>query len=150
MLTRYPLLVAAVFFTLFGSVLLHLFHFLGLFRLGRVVDFLDRRSWLSPRLSNARRSFRVQPFVTPRAFYGQDTITETTMRFIQIETLPTGKALVDIDKLTHAVPEGEGSRLFLGAQHIDVPHSLSELENVLAGRDRTDDGENSRAGFGVR
>ncbi|TCP98282.1 hypothetical protein C8J46_105438 [Sphingomonas sp. PP-F2F-A104-K0414] len=72
------------------------------------------------------------------------------MRFVQIETLPSGNALVDIDKLTHAVPEGEGSRLFLGAQHIDVPHSLSELENVLAGRDRTDDGENSRAGFGVR
>ncbi len=72
------------------------------------------------------------------------------MRFIQIETVPTGKALVDIDKLTHAVPEGEGSRLFLGAQHIDVPHSLSELENVLAGRERTDDGENSRPGFGVR
>jgi hypothetical protein len=72
------------------------------------------------------------------------------MRFVQIETLPVGKALVDIDKLTHAVPEGKGSRLFLGAQHIDVPHSLSELENVLAGRDRNDDGENSRAGFGVR
>jgi hypothetical protein len=55
------------------------------------------------------------------------------MRFVQIETLPAGKALVDIDKLTHAVPEGDGSRLFLGAQHIDVPHSLSELENVLVG-----------------
>lgn len=72
------------------------------------------------------------------------------MRFVQIETLPEGKALVDIDKLTHAVPEGVGSRLFLGAQHIDVPHSLAELENVLAGRERTDDGETSRAGFGVR
>lgn len=72
------------------------------------------------------------------------------MRFVQIETVPGGKALVDIDKLTHAVPEGDGSRLFLGAQHIDVPHSLSELENVLAGRERADDGENSRAGFGVR
>ena len=72
------------------------------------------------------------------------------MRFVQIEILPAGKALVDIDKLTHAVPEGTGSRLFLGAQHIDVPHSLSELENVLAGRERKDDGENSRAGFGVR
>lgn len=72
------------------------------------------------------------------------------MRFVQIEILPAGKALVDIDKLTHAVPEGGGSRLFLGAQHIDVPHSLSELENVLAGRGRADDGENSRAGFGVR
>lgn len=35
------------------------------------------------------------------------------MRFVQIDTLPSGKALVDIDKLTHAVPEGEGSRLFL-------------------------------------
>jgi hypothetical protein len=80
----------------------------------------------------------------------QDAILETIMRFVQIEMVPTGKALVDIDKLTHAVPEGEGSRLFLGAQHIDVPHSLSELENVLAGRERNDDGENSRAGFGVR
>jgi hypothetical protein len=60
------------------------------------------------------------------------------MRFVQIETLPAGKALADIDKLTHAVPEGEGSRLFLGAQHIDVPHS------------RNDDGENSRAGSGTR
>ena len=69
------------------------------------------------------------------------------MRFVQIEILPEGKALVDMDKLTHAVPEGAGSRLFLGAQHIDVPHSLSELENVLAGRERTDDGETSGAGF---
>ncbi|WP_374293491.1 hypothetical protein [Sphingomonas sp.] len=72
------------------------------------------------------------------------------MRFVQLEMLPSGKALVDIDKLTHAIPEGEGSRLFLGAQHIDVPHSLAELENVLAGRDRTDNGENLRAGFGMR
>ncbi|MEG3166475.1 hypothetical protein U1701_17985 [Sphingomonas sp. PB2P19] len=72
------------------------------------------------------------------------------MRFVQIEMLPTGKAMVDIDKLTHAVPEGNGSCLFPGAQHIDVPHSLAELENVLAGRERTDDGENSTAGFGVR
>jgi len=31
-----------------------------------------------------------------------------------------------------------------------VPHSLAELENVLAGRERTDDGANSTAGFGVR
>lgn len=72
------------------------------------------------------------------------------MRFVQIETLPTGKALVDIEKVTHAVPEGDGSRLFLGAQHLDVPHTLDQLENVLAGRERTDNGENSRAGFGVR
>ncbi len=72
------------------------------------------------------------------------------MRFVQIQTLPEGKALVDMDKLTHAVPEGDGSRLFLGEQHIDAPHLLSELENVLAGRERTDGGENSRAGFGVR
>jgi hypothetical protein len=66
------------------------------------------------------------------------------MRFVQIEILPQGKALVDIDKLTHAVPEG------IGAQHLDVPHSLAELENVLAGRERTDDGANSTAGFGLR
>ena len=72
------------------------------------------------------------------------------MRFVHIEILPQGKALVDIDKLTHAVPEGNGSRLFIGAQHLDVPHSLAELENVVAGRERTDDGESSTAGFGVR
>lgn len=72
------------------------------------------------------------------------------MRFVQIDMLPLGKALVDIDKLTHAVPQGEGSRLFLGAQHLDVPHTLGELENVLAGRDRKDNGEGSTAGFGLR
>ena len=71
------------------------------------------------------------------------------MRFVQIETLPSGKALVDIDKLTHAVPQEEGTRLFLGAQHVDVPHSLDELENVLAGRKRGEAAENSRAGFGM-
>jgi hypothetical protein len=76
--------------------------------------------------------------------------SEINMRFVQIDILPSGKALVDIDKLTHAVPEGAGTRLFLGAQHLDVPHSLAELENVLAGRDRTDNGENSMAGFGRR
>jgi hypothetical protein len=69
------------------------------------------------------------------------------MRFVQIEILPQGKALIDIDKLTHAVPEGDGTRLFLGAQHLDVPYTLEELENVLAGRERTDNGETSRAGF---
>lgn len=69
------------------------------------------------------------------------------MRFVQIELLPTGKALIDIDKLTHAVPAEEGTRLFLGAQHLDVPHTLDELENVLAGRDRFEDGENGSAGF---
>ena len=72
------------------------------------------------------------------------------MRFIQIEILPSGKALLDIDKVTHAVPQAEGTRLFLGAQHLDVPHSLGELENVLAGRERTDDGEGDGAGFHVR
>ena len=72
------------------------------------------------------------------------------MRFLQIEILPSGNALIDIDKLTHAVPEGEGSRLFLGAQHVDVHHTLDELENVLAGRNRFDNGENSTAGFGQR
>lgn len=69
------------------------------------------------------------------------------MRFVQIETLPSGKALVDIDKVTHAVPQPEGTRLFLGAATLDVPHSLDELENLLAGRDRQDDGESSTAGF---
>lgn len=72
------------------------------------------------------------------------------MRFVQIDILPAGKALVDIDKLTHAVPQGDGTRLFLGAQHVDVPHSLDELENVLAGRERTDTGESSGAGFQFR
>lgn len=72
------------------------------------------------------------------------------MRFVQIEILPTGKALVDIDKLTHAVPEGTGLRLYLGAQHLDVPHTIAELENILAGRDRADGGDRHSAGFGVR
>ena len=72
------------------------------------------------------------------------------MRFVQIELLPTGKALIDIDKLTHAVLQEEGSRLFLGTQHLDVPHTLDELENVLAGRERGDDGEQGTAGFHVR
>ena len=70
------------------------------------------------------------------------------MRFVQIEIVPTGHALVDIDKLTHAVPQAEGvTRLFLGAQSLDVPHTLDELENVLAGRERTDGSEQGRAGF---
>ncbi len=72
------------------------------------------------------------------------------MRFVQIETLPAGRALVDIDKLTHAVPQDGGSRLHLGAQHVDVPHTLDELENLLAGRERTDDGAHSSAGFDLR
>ena len=72
------------------------------------------------------------------------------MRFVQIELLAGGNALVDIDKLSHAVPQEEGTRLFLGAAHLDVPHTLAELENVLAGRDRSDDGEGSRAGFAMR
>jgi hypothetical protein len=72
------------------------------------------------------------------------------MRFVQIEILPTGTALVDIDKLTHAVPEGMGTRLFLGGQHLDVPHTLDELENILAGRERGDPGEHSSAGFHMR
>ena len=72
------------------------------------------------------------------------------MRFVQIEMLPSGKALVDVDKVSHAVPqEGGGTRLFLGAQTLDVPHTLNELENVLAGRERGDAGEGSRAGFRV-
>ena len=70
------------------------------------------------------------------------------MRFVQIELLPAGKALVDIDKLTHAVPQdGGGTRLFLGAEHLDVPHTLDELENVFAGRERGDSGEQRSAGF---
>ncbi len=72
------------------------------------------------------------------------------MRFVQIEILPAGTALVDIEKMTHAVAQEGGSRIFLGANHVDVPHTLGELENVMAGRERGDDGEGSRAGFGVR
>lgn len=75
---------------------------------------------------------------------------ETAVRFVQIEMLPEGKALVDIDKVTHAVPEGKGTRLYLGGLCLDVPHSLDELENVLAGRERTDNGEQSAAGFHLR
>ena len=71
------------------------------------------------------------------------------MRFVQIEIMPAGKALVDIDKLTHAVPQENGSRLYLGSQFLDVPHSLQDLENVLAGRDRSDNGDHGSAGFGV-
>ena len=71
------------------------------------------------------------------------------MRFLQIETLPSGRALVDIDKLTHAVAQETGSRLHLGAEHLDVPHSLDELENLLAGRERTDNGDHSTAGFSM-
>ena len=69
------------------------------------------------------------------------------MRFVQIDILPSGKALVDIDKLSHAVAQEGGSRLHLGNDTLDVPHTLAELENVLAGRGRDDDGEQSRAGF---
>jgi len=72
------------------------------------------------------------------------------MRFVQIDNLPSGKALIDVDKLTHAVAEGEGTRLYLGARHLDVPQTLAELENVLAGRDWKDDGEGGGAGFHVR
>lgn len=72
------------------------------------------------------------------------------MRFLRIEILPAGKALVDIDKLTHAVPQDEGTRLFLGTQYVDVPHSFDELENVLAGRERTDNGVGSSAGLHTR
>jgi hypothetical protein len=72
------------------------------------------------------------------------------MRFVQLDILPTGRALVDIDKLTHAVPQDGGTRLFLGAQHLDVPHTLKELENVLAGRARDDEGEPGGAGFQMR
>jgi hypothetical protein len=72
------------------------------------------------------------------------------LRFVQIDMLPAGRALVDVDKLTHAVPQEEGTRLFLGAQHIDVPHTLEQLENVLAGREPGDAGEGGTAGFHVR
>ena len=69
------------------------------------------------------------------------------MRFVQIEMLPEGKALIDIEKLTHAVPQGTGSRLFLGAQSLDVPHTLAELENVLSGRDWKDGATTKARGF---
>lgn len=70
------------------------------------------------------------------------------MRFVQIELHPAGKALIDIDKLTHAVPqEGGGTKLFFGVEAVDVPHTLDELENLLAGRERGDAGEGGTAGF---
>ena len=72
------------------------------------------------------------------------------MRFVQIDLFPTGKVLVDIDKLTHALPRDEGSRLFLGAEHLDVPHTLDELANILAGRARDENDEHGTAGFHVR
>ena len=71
------------------------------------------------------------------------------MRFVQIETLPSGKALIDLDKLTHAVAQQAGSRLHLGAECLDVPHTLDELQNLLAGRERTDNGDHSTAGFAM-
>jgi hypothetical protein len=52
---------------------------------------------------------------------GRQTQMRDDMRFVQIEILLQGKALVDIDKLTHALPEGNEVRLFIGAQHLDVP-----------------------------
>lgn len=72
------------------------------------------------------------------------------MRFVQIDILPSGRALVDVDKLTHAVPQDGGTRLFLGAQHLDVPLTLEQLENVLAGRDPEDGDEGGGAGFHAR
>lgn len=72
------------------------------------------------------------------------------MRFVQIDVLPSGRALVDIDKLTHAVPQDGGTRLFLGAQHLDAPLTLEQLENVLAGREPEDAGEGGGAGFHAR
>jgi len=72
------------------------------------------------------------------------------MRFVQIDILPSGKALVDIDKMTHAVPQDGGCQLFIGVGHLDVPHTLEELENVLAGRERADGGEGAGAGFHMR
>jgi hypothetical protein len=74
---------------------------------------------------------------------------EIALRFIQIDTLPDGKALIDIDKLTHAVAHETGTRLHLGTGYLDVPHTLDELENLLAGRERTDNGDHSTAGFSM-
>ena len=71
------------------------------------------------------------------------------MRFVEIETIPSGTALVDLDKVTHAVPLEQGSRLHLGAEQLDVPLSLDQLGNLLAGRAHDDDGEHSRAGFSL-
>ena len=84
----------------------------------------------------------------PPAFAPADD--ERATRSVWIEAPPEGRAQVDVDKLTHAVPQAEGTRLFLGAQHLDVPHTLAELENVPAGRERGDGGEHGSAGFHVR
>lgn len=37
----------------------------------------------------------------------------------------------------------------MGAQQLDVPHTLDELEYVLARRERGDADEGGRAGFGI-
>ena len=63
------------------------------------------------------------------------------MRFVQVEVLTSGKVLVDIDNLTHTVPQESRTHLFLGAQQLDVSHTLNELEDVLAGRVRGDNGD---------
>ncbi len=60
---------------------------------------LPRKSKPGPRAGYAagRRRATAWAWLTPRS---------SPMRFVQIEMLPTGMALVDLDKLTHAVPQG--------------------------------------------
>ncbi len=45
------------------------------------------------------------------------------MRFVQIEMLPAGKALVDIDKLTHAVKRKINSEKLSPPAHLPKPAS---------------------------
>jgi len=54
------------------------------------------------------------------------------------------------DKLTHLVPEGEGTRLYPGSHHLDLPQTLAELENVLMERDWKDGGERGDTGIHFR
>lgn len=44
-------------------------------------------------------------------------------------------------------PQDGGTRLFLGAQHLDVSLTLEQLENVLAGREPDEGDEGGGAGF---
>ena len=72
------------------------------------------------------------------------------MRFVQLENPAVRQGARRYRQAdTHAVPKNGGCRLFLGAQYLGVPATLDELENVLAGRERADEGEQPRAGFGT-
>lgn len=62
------------------------------------------------------------------------------MRSVQVEILPSGKALVDIDTLTHAVPHESGSRLYRccgqvrSGLELDTQKSLTAILQTLVVR----------------